>query len=137
MTRRELVEWRRPRRGSGRHSVRGNWVWGVSALIVVATAAMGVVWQKVRFEGIALQHKDLADENARLRSALESETFDFTRRATRATLVPRAEKLGLVDVGTDGILLVTFNGDEAAPSNPLLDGLVAPAMAADGGRDRR
>jgi hypothetical protein len=136
MKRADSVEWRRNRRGMGGRSVRGNWAWGMTALAILATAAMAVVWQKVRFEGVALRHTDLAEAHERLTGDLEAERFEFQRRATRATLVPKAARLGLVDVGTDAILLVSFP-DAPAPTNPILDGFVGEALASSGERAGR
>ena len=136
MKRADTVEWRRHRRGTGQRSVRGNWAWGMTALLVLATAGMGVVWQKVRYEGDSIRHADLIAANARLVGELETERYEFNRRATRATLVPMAEKLGLVDVPSDDIVLVSFP-DAPAPANPILDGFVGVAQASSGARDGR
>ena len=136
MKRADTVEWRRHRRGTGHRSVRGNWTWGMTALFVLATAGMGVVWQKVRYEGEALRHADLSGRHERLVSELETEKYEMQRQATRARLVPKAEELGLVDVGSDGIVLVSFP-DAPAPTNPILNGLVGEAMASSGARAGR
>ena len=133
MKRADTVEWRRHRRGTGKRSVRGNWAWGMTALLVLATAGMGVVWQKVRYEGDSIRYAGLQAERARLTGELETERFEFNRRATRATLVPKAERLGLVEVGSDAIVLVSFP-DAPAPVNPILDGLVGEALASSGAR---
>jgi hypothetical protein len=136
MKRADTVEWRRHRRGTGRSSVRGNWAWGMTALVVLAMAGMGVVWQRVRYEGEALRHADLASRQERLVSEREIEMSELHRRATWATLVPKAEKLGLVDVASDGIVLVSF-ADETAPADPILNGFVGEALASTGARDGR
>ncbi|HEX7878674.1 MAG TPA: hypothetical protein VF720_04660 [Candidatus Eisenbacteria bacterium] len=134
MKRADAVEWRRHRRGTGKRSLRGNWAWGITALLVLATAGMGVVWQKVRYEGDAIRHADLMAMNARLTGELETEKFEFNQHATRATLVPKADQLGLVDVPSDAIVLVSFP-DAPAPTNPILDGFVGEALASSGARD--
>ena len=136
MTRVETVEWRRQRRSTGRRSVRGNWTWGMAALVVTATATMAVVWQKVRFQGVALHHNKLVEKHERLVSDLEAERFEFQRRATRATLIPKAAKLGLTNVPTEDLLLVAFDG-VPPPANPILDGFVGEALASSGARDGR
>ncbi|MDZ4805540.1 MAG: hypothetical protein SGI90_11835 [Candidatus Eisenbacteria bacterium] len=67
----------------------------------------------------------------RLKSDLEAERFEFQKRANRATLLPRAAALGLVDIRTDGIILVSFQDGDDRPANPLLDGFVGEALASD------
>ena len=59
MNRPGVGEWRRKRRSHGGRSFRSGWVWGVTTLVVLSSTAMCVVWQKVRFEGVALTHSDL------------------------------------------------------------------------------
>lgn len=124
-------EWRRGYRRGGGRSFRSRWVWGVTTLVVLTSASMGVVWQKVRYEGEAMKHEDLKQAHDQLRSNIEAETFEFTKRATRANLLPRALDLGFVDIPTEGIILVSFNDLQGHPDNPLLGGLVGEAMASN------
>lgn len=131
MNRSGVVEWRRKRRGPGGRPFRSGWVWGVTTLVVLSASAMSVVWQKVRYEGVGLRYADLSAENDRLSSDLEAEKFEFQKRARRATLLPRANELGLVDIHTDDIILVSFPDGDDRPGNPLLGGLVGEALASD------
>jgi len=124
-------EWRRGHQRGGGRSFRSKWVWGVTTLVVLTSASMSVVWQKVRYECEAMEHEELKQANDELRSGLEGEKFEFTKRATRANLMPRANDLGLVPVQTEGIILVSFDDSQGQPENQLLGGLVGVAMASD------
>ncbi len=101
------------------------------ALAILSGASLAVVWQKIRYEGVALRYTGLARENDRLNSGLENGLFAFQKNAARSTLVPRAIKIGLVDVRPSDIVLVSMEGIDTSPPNELFTGIMGEAQAAD------
>ncbi len=106
-------------------------MWGISTLVVLSSTSMSVVWQKVQYETAAHRHEVNAREHDQLSSNLETEKSEFQKNARRNNLLPLALKLKLVDIPTDGIVLLSFQDGEGGPVNPMLDGLVGVAQASN------
>lgn len=130
MSRYEGQDWSARRRRAGARSYRGNAAWILSSILVAAAAALLVVGQKVRFDGVARATEVARVQHEKLQSDWHVNQLRHQRQATRAELLPLAAAMGLTETTPDAVRLVAFDaGDDAAPG--LMDRIVQPAMAGE------
>jgi hypothetical protein len=124
-------DWSARRRKAGGRRFRANAVWILSSILVAAVAALLVVGQKVRFNGVRMATDAARNRNEVLRSDWNSHQVRHQRQATRAELLPVAVAMGFTEPTAESVRLVSF-GAADDPSEPgLMDRIVGPAMAGE------
>jgi hypothetical protein len=142
MSRYEGRDWSARRRRNEGQTFRANAAWILMSILVAATAALLVVGQKVRFNGVTLATDAARAMNDKLQSDWHAHQLRHQRQATRAQLLPLAASLGFTETTTEAFRLVAFDAG-ADPAEPgLIDRIVAPALAGEANpassrRDRR